>query len=399
MENVKKYEQIKIGDRAQLSHTITPADIEKFVELTGDDNKLHTDEDYASKTDFKRPVVHGMLGASFISTIIGTKLPGDGALWFSQTLDFLLPVRVGDQLKVIAEVIGKNDKEEYLELKTEIFNQNRQVVTRGISRVKIVAQETHRKSDSLGVASRVKTALVIGATGGIGREVCKQLAKDGFNVIIHYNSNSKLASELKKVVESMNRKAVFINADISKDGDILQMVERSFRFSSIIDVIINCAAAPIPNIKVTELEWKDILKQIEINIKSTFEIIKEILPAMIENKYGRIINIGSYSADKPNNDWAHYIIAKTALEGLTKALSFELGPKGIAVNMVTPSLVSTDLTADIPRKYKLLTASQTPLRRLADAVDVAGAICFLASDKSSFITGQNIRVNGGLEMI
>jgi len=394
-----KYIDVKIGDREELEHTITLNDIEKFVELTGDDNKLHTDEDYARKTHFKRPVVHGMLGASFISTIIGTKLPGDGALWFSQTHDFLLPVRVGDKLKVVAEVIGKNDKEQYIELKAEIFNQNRQVVTRGISKVKIIAQEALQDEDSLFIDTRIKTALVVGATGGIGREVCKQLARDGFNIIVHYNRNSKLAIDLKRDIKELGQKAITINANISSDEEIKQMIVKSLRFSSTIDVIVNCAATPIPNIKVIDLEWSDILKQIEFNIRSTYLIIKEVLPTMVENNFGRIINIGSYSADKPNIEWAHYITAKTALEGLTKALAFELAPKGIAVNMVTPSLISTELTADIPHKIKLLTAAQTPLRRLADVADVAGAISFLASDKSSFITGQNIRINGGQVML
>ena len=138
---MKKYTDINIGDKETLSHTITKGDIDKFVDLTGDDNKLHVDEKYASTTPFKKPVVHGMLGASFISTIIGTKLPGDGALWFSQSLEFLLPVRLGDELTVVAEVIQKNDKENIIELKTEIFNQNRQVVTKGLAKVKVIETE------------------------------------------------------------------------------------------------------------------------------------------------------------------------------------------------------------------------------------------------------------------
>ena len=97
-----KFNNIKIGQSATIQHEITIEDIQKFVALTGDDNKLHIDKDYASNTDFKIPVVHGMLGASFISTVIGTKLPGDEALWYSQSLEFLRPVRVGDTLLVTA---------------------------------------------------------------------------------------------------------------------------------------------------------------------------------------------------------------------------------------------------------------------------------------------------------
>lgn len=120
---------------------------------------------------------------------------------------------------------------------------------------------------------------------------------------------------------------------------------------------------------------------------------------MIENGKGKIINIGSLAADKPNSDWSHYITAKSALVGLTRSLAFELAPKGIRINMVTPGLISTDLTADVPEKTKLITAAQTPLRRLALTADVAGAISFLASPKSNFITGENIRINGGQVML
>jgi 3-oxoacyl-[acyl-carrier protein] reductase len=98
-------------------------------------------------------------------------------------------------------------------------------------------------------------------------------------------------------------------------------------------------------------------------------------------------------------EWAHYITAKSALIGLTKSLAVELGPKGIRINMVTPSLLNTELTADIPEKIKLVTAFQTPLKRLALPEDVAGAISFLASNKSDFCNGENIRVNGGQFMI
>ena len=396
---MKKYSEIKIGEKETLIHTITKDDIERFVELTGDDNKLHIDEKFASTTQFKKPVVHGMLGASFISTIIGTKLPGDGALWFSQTLEFLLPVRVGDQLSVIAEVIGKNDKEKIIELKTDIFNQNRQLVTKGISKVKIVYQEvpaiTLADNDEL----RQRVALIIGGTGGIGSAACIQLAKDGFDIIIHYHNNRNEANLLKKEVEKYKQKAISIKADISNPNDIKELISKSNRFANNIDVLVNCAASTIPNIKILDLVWEDFAMQLELNIKATFCIIKEVIPSMIKNKNGKIINIGSFAVDKPNNEWAHYITAKSALVGLTKSLACELAPKGIKVNIITPSLIDTNLTANVPNKIKLLTAAQTPLRRLADTKDVAGVISFLSSNKSNFITGENIRLNGGQIMI
>ena len=396
---MKRYQEINIGDKETLSHIITKEDIGKFVELTGDDNKLHVDEKFARATHFKKPVVHGMLGASFISTIIGTKLPGDGALWFSQSLDFLLPVRIGDHLMVIAEVIKKNDKEQIIELKTEIYNQNKQLVTKGIAKVKVIEQELISRDIVENIDNRIKNALIIGGTGGIGSEVCIQLAKDGFNIALHYNSNINRANELKKKIEEEGVKCIIVKANINNESELkemLKMIERSF---NTIDVLVNSAASNIPNIKFQDLEWSDYLNQLDLNIKSVFNIMKLVVELMIKNGGGKIINIGSYSAEKPNNDWSHYITAKSALIGLTKSLAFELAPKGININMVTPSLVSTDLTADIPEKFKLLTASQTPLRRLAKANDVAGAISFLASEKANFLAGVNIRINGGQIML
>ena len=389
-----KYEEIEIGTKETLVHSVTQSDIDKFVDLTGDDNKLHVDKEYASKTIFKKPVVHGMISASFISTIIGTKLPGDGALWFSQTLEFLLPVRIGDEIKVSATVIKKHDRDKIIELNIEILNQNRQVITRGISKVKIVEQEIVKEELSI-TDNKPKTALVLGGTGGIGRAVCIQLGKDGFNVIVHYNSNKNMAKFIKERVNKFGQKAEIFQADISNEIKINELIEFGIRKFDKIDVFVNCAATVIPPIKILNLTWSDFIYQLELNIKTNLLIINKLLPSMIQNKYGKIVTVGTIYSDKPNANLTHYTTAKSALNGFTKSLALELAPKGINVNMVSPSVISTELTADIPEKVKLLTASQTPLRRLATTEDVAGAISFLASEKSNYPAGENIRINGG----
>ena len=208
-----KYSEIKIGDKAEIKHKITQKDIEKFVELTGDDNKLHTDEEYSELTSLKKPVVHGMLGASFISTIIGTKLPGDGALWYSQNLEFLKSVRVGDELRITAEVVNKFDRTKTVELRTDIYNQHKQKVTAGTSKVKIVELVQIKTKEKK--RSQNKTVLVIGGTGGIGSATCVQLAKDGFNIVIHYHKNKNKAIKLKGEIEKIGRKAIIVSGDIT----------------------------------------------------------------------------------------------------------------------------------------------------------------------------------------
>ncbi len=393
-----KYEEIFVGQKETLTHKVTQSDIEKFVDLSGDDNKLHVSKEFAAKTSFKKPVVHGMIGASFISTIIGTRIPGDGALWYSQTLEFLLPVRVGDVITVIAEVTKKIDRDRTIELNVDIQNQNRQVVTRGLSKVKVL-EELEKAVEEIKEESTNKVALVVGATGGIGSAVALQLAKDGYDVILHYHSNKEKANKLKKHIEEVTESKVFpIQANINEEKDIENLISQSMREAYRIDCFVNCASTPIPPISVSDLTWDDFVSQMNLNIKINLFFIKQLLPQMLERKYGKLIMVGSLFSDKPNPNLVHYATAKAALEGFTKAMAFELAPKGIRVNMVSPSMIATDLTADIPEKMKLLSAMNTPLRRLALPEDVAGAVSFLASNKSDYLSGEVIHINGGQYM-
>lgn len=395
---MNKFNSINIGDKAVITHKITAEDVKKFVELTGDDNKLHVDDKFASQTNFKKPVVHGMLGASFISTIIGTKLPGDGALWFSQTIEFLLPVRVGDLITIKAEVVKKVERTNSIELTTEIFNQNYQKVTTGYSKVKLV--EIVEKEIALNNEFEYKkTALVIGGTGGIGRAACLQLAKDGFDIAIHYHSNRILAEEIKNEVNKIGVKGIIVSSDITISSEVEVMVKTIMRQFNSITVVANCSTSSLPNIKFNDLNWKNIQDQVDINIKGNFNIFKFIVPIMEQSKYGKFINISTLYIESPKTELLHYIVAKSALLGFTKSLAFELAPKGIRINLVSPGMTDTDLISNIPEKVKLVTAAQTPLRRIASVEDIAGAISFLASNKSDFITGETIRVNGGQYML
>lgn len=382
-----------------MKHILTQQDLDKFVELTGDDNKLHVNSDYAAKTSFKKPVVHGMLGASFISTIIGTKLPGDGALWFSQSIEFLLPVRIGDELTVQAEVLKKLDKLHVVELRTDIYNQDKQKVTSGIAQVKIIEQEEFQGKIEVEKTDRKKVALVIGGTGGIGRRTCLELAKEGFDVIIHYNSNIELARVIKKEVEALNVRSEIIGGDITQEEDILKIIEFVKRQFSYLNVFINCALSALVSVKFQNLDWADMQKHIDINIKSNFYLVKYCVPLFDESRYGKIVLMTTQAVETPNAEWLPYITAKSALQGFAKAMAIELAPKGIRINMVSAGMTETDLISNIPEKVRLVTAARTPLRRLATPDDIALGIVFLATYKSDFMTGETLRINGGQVMI
>lgn len=398
---MKRFDEIQIGDFAEIVHTITDADIKKFVDLTGDDNKLHVDKDYASKTSFKKPVAHGMLGASFISTIIGTKIPGDGALWFSQSLEFLMPVRVGDTLTIRGEVIGKNARENVIELKTDIHNQHKQKVTNGTAKVKVVEHEVEKAEEDKTEEVGLKNALVIGASGGIGEAICKKLAGQGFNIGIHYNSNKSKADALAESLTAEGSvNAYAVQGDLLTEKGVEQLVEQATRKLGHIDIVINASTVKFSNIKFDKLDWQDIDDHININIKANFLLLKHVVPQMKERKRGKIIFLTTqYTESTPPAELIHYNTAKYALNGFAKALAVELGPFNVQVNLVSPGMTETELISDVPEKARLVAASKAPLRRLAKPADVANAVAFLASSDSNYITGETIRVNGGQTMI
>ncbi|HXD91722.1 MAG TPA: SDR family oxidoreductase [Bacteroidia bacterium] len=396
---MNKFEDLNVGDKAELKHLITQEDINKFVDLTGDDNKLHIDTDYAKKTSFKKPVAHGMLGASFISTIIGTKMPGDGALWFSQTIEFLLPVRVGDELTVRAEILKKIDSSRSIELQTDIFNQHKQKVTSGVAKVKIVEQQLDTQYENENIAQN-KNVIVIGGTGGIGKATCIELAKQGYNVAIHYNSNKEAANQILNEVIQIGVKACVVSGDVTSLNAAEEIINDAYRKLGQINVLINCATLKLPNIKFEKLVWSDIENHININVKSNFYLAQLLIPSFKEARYGKFIFLTSQVTENvPPSDWSFYTIAKYALNGFAKSLAVELAPFNIKVNLISPGMTETELIADIPERSKLLISAKTPLKRLAKADDIANAIVFLASDKADFITGETLRINGGQVML
>ena len=394
-----KFDKIKLKQTAEINHTITEDDINKFVELTGDDNRIHIDHNFASETGFKKPVAHGMLGASFISTVIGTKLPGDGALWLSQSLDFLLPVRIGDQLSIKAEVIKKDKRSRVITLDTVILNQNRQKVTKGIAKVKIVEQNSTEDINSLNNHKSIKKAIVIGGSGGIGSSVCIGLAKQGFDVAIHYHNNISSAQKVSKEISKLKCKSHIFNGDITNSIEIQSAIESAIDRLGGVSVLVNCATSAIPTIKFNDLVWEDFEVHLNNQIKGVFNAIKTVVPFMEQNKFGKIINITSQAFETPSANWLPYITSKGALVGFSKALAFELGVKGINLNMISPGMTDTDLISEFPERLKKITAAKTPLNRLASSHDIANAVVFLASHQSDFMCGETLRVNGGQSMI
>ena len=396
------FNDIFIGQTAECFHNVTHDDIAKFVELSGDNNKLHVDFNYANKTEFKRPVAHGMLGASFISSIIGTKLPGDGALWFASQIEFLLPTYIGDELKIVAQVIHKDERNQTIELRTSIFNQHRQLVTNGTAKVKIVSQQIDLAP--LAKESSNGLTLILGGTGLIGTEACIALANDGHKIAIQYHSNRNQASKVTKEITSLlpddSQIPLTWQCDITNKIQVSSMIESIIQRFGPINTVVNCIAPKIIRHPLDKVTWADFQDNFNNQILGAFNVVQAVTPSMIENKKGKIIFVNSLAFDAPALNYIPYITAKGALTGLMRSLAHDLGPKGIQVNAVSPGYTASEnSTGGLNKREELLLLSKIPLRRVCSPKDVANAICYLASEKSNYLSGETIRLNGGGIMI
>ena len=392
------FEDIVIGATASVVKKITAADIQRFVELTGDDNPLHVNEEYARTTSFKEVVVHGMLGASFISTVIGTRLPGPGALWVSQEMDFLLPVRLDDVITVTCTVIGKQDSQRLLQLETSIVNQHQQRVLSGQGTVKVLQQVTPRCVEE--TEHHRKVALVTGGSGGIGHAICKKLADDGFNIVINYCNSSDRATALATEINNMEVSAAAIEADIATEEGASYLYDAALKRFGGVSVLINNAAPRIIPKPYASLCWSDIQKQIDVQLRGMFTLTQACLPLMAERGYGRIISLTSQEIDgEPTAHWTAYGLAKNAVATLTRYIALEYGPHGVTANCVAPGMTETRMIGDVPEKTQLMVARRTPVRRLALPEDIASAVAYLASHNACHVTGHTLRVNGGSVML
>jgi 3-oxoacyl-[acyl-carrier protein] reductase len=395
MNALTDFEAIRVGDRRELVKAITEEDIRQFVRMTGDNNPLHVDPAFAAQTPFKDVVVHGMLGASFISTVIGTQLPGPGALWVSQNLEFLLPVRLGDVLTVSCTVLARHERDRAIDLDTRITNQNQQVVLKGTGRVKLLETATQPKPAER-VLSRV--ALVTGGAGGIGEAICRRLARDGFQVVLNYHRNRARAEQIVESLRAESLQAIAVEADVSTPAGAAALIEHARLAFGAVGVLVNNASPRINPKALADLQWADLQQHLDVQLKGAYLLAQQCAPVMALSGAGRIINITSQATRAATPHWTAYAVAKAALTAFSRQMAVELGPQGITVNCVSPGMTETALIGDIPQKQQLIIGRQTPMRRLARPDDVAASVAYLASEDARFVTGHTVAVDGGMEM-
>ncbi len=236
-----------------------------------------------------------------------------------------------------------------------------------------------------------KVAFISGGSKGIGRAIAKILARDGFNIIIGYKTNKLKAKELVDSIKNFDVEAMAVYCDISKR----KLVKKIFNQVGRIDVLVNNAGVSQPKkfLDITDEDW---IRMFNINIQGAFICSQEALPGMIKNKWGRIINITSIGGQWGGVDQVHYASAKAGLIGLTMSLARLYGNSGITANSISPGIIKTDMTSNINSISKKLILKNIPISRFGDPNEIAEVVSFLASNNSSYITGQTINVNGGM---
>ena len=242
-----------------------------------------------------------------------------------------------------------------------------------------------------------KTALVTGASRGIGRAIALCLAAEGARVAINYAGNVKAAEEVKAAVEAAGGAAILCQADISDSAAVEAMVADVVKEFGTIDILVNNAGITRDTL-LMRMKDEDFAKVLDTNLKGVFYCTKAVAKLMMKKRSGRIVNMASVVGLVGNAGQTNYAAAKAGVIGFSKSAAKELASRGITVNVVAPGFIGTDMTAVLPEAVKEKTLAGIPLGKMGEPEDVANAVLFLASDQASYITGQVVNVDGGMVM-
>ena len=242
-----------------------------------------------------------------------------------------------------------------------------------------------------------KIALITGGTRGIGKQIALTLAKEGYDIAINYRTQNNELEETKKEIEQNKVQCFAVQGDVSNYEECENFVKEVVEHYGTIDVLVNNAGIT-KDMLLMRMKKEDFEDVIDVNLIGTFNVTKQVIPIMMKARSGRIINISSVVGISGNAGQTNYSASKAGIIGFTKSLAKEVASRNILVNAIAPGFIQTDMTAILKEEIKEEIAKNIPLKRMGEAKDVANIVKFLASDDSSYITGQVINVDGGMLM-
>lgn len=240
-----------------------------------------------------------------------------------------------------------------------------------------------------------KVVLITGASRGIGAAAAKRLAQGGASIVVNYLKSRDQAMEVLKEVENEGAGGMVWQTDVTDRGQVDRMAQAVRENFGAVDILVNNAFFPFKVAPLDQMSWKDLEEATSKELGALHNCVQAFVPGMIEKKKGKIIVISTRLAQQPLPRMGAYAAAKAALESIANTLAIELGPSGIAVNIVTPAFTLTDASTIMSEEFKERVRKSRPLQKHLYPEDVAGTIAFLAGDESDMLTGSNILVTGG----
>lgn len=242
-----------------------------------------------------------------------------------------------------------------------------------------------------------KSALITGATRGIGKAIALELADQGYDIAINYRTANEELEKLKKEIETKGVQCVLVYGDVSKFEDCENIVKNVTEKLEKIDVLVNNAGITKDGL-ILRMKKEDFQQVIDINLTGTFNMTRNVIPYMMKQRSGRIINMASVVGITGNAGQTNYAASKAGIIGFTKSLAKEVASRNILVNAIAPGFIDTDMTSVLSDTVKESINAQIPLKRMGTPNEIAKVVKFLASDDSSYITGQVINIDGGMLM-
>ncbi|HEX7926632.1 MAG TPA: 3-oxoacyl-[acyl-carrier-protein] reductase [bacterium] len=239
-----------------------------------------------------------------------------------------------------------------------------------------------------------RVAIVTGAGRGIGKAIALELAAAGADLVIT-NRTKELGDAVKKEIEALGRKCLALQADVSSQEQVEDLVKQTQDMFPTIDILVNNAGITKDQLfmRMSAEEWRQVMS---INLDGMFYMTRAVIRAMVKQRWGRIVNISSVVGFTGNPGQVNYSSTKSAMIGFTKSIAKELGSRNVTCNTVAPGFIETDMTGVLSDDQKKLIMAQVPLGRIGAAADIAKAVRFLASDDAGYITGTTLHVNGGM---
>lgn len=242
-----------------------------------------------------------------------------------------------------------------------------------------------------------KTAIITGASRGIGAEIARKMAQAGAKIVVNYSGSQAKAEAVVEEIKNNGGEAIAVKANVSDADAVKAMVEQTMQTFGSIDILVNNAGITRDNLmmRMKDDEWDDV---INTNLKGVFICTKAVTRQMMKQRSGRIVNIASIVGVMGNAGQANYVAAKAGVIGLTKTTARELASRNITANAVAPGFITTDMTDQLGEDIQKTMLAQIPLGRFGKPEEVAKAALFLASDDASYMTGQTLHLDGGMVM-